>query len=130
VRSIKRNLQHIVSAQATWLARVRSNVAPVPLDTREELRAAYMSTHRAWLDAVGEMDDGDWTRAIDYVDSSGAPQRTTFGQIISHVVNHGTHHRAETGLLLGMDGHSPGDMDFVYFVRDELGAETRQGLGL
>ena len=32
-------------------------------------------------------------------------------QLITHVVNHGTHHRAETGMLLDRIGRSPGDMD-------------------
>jgi uncharacterized damage-inducible protein DinB len=38
-------------------------------------------------------------------------------QTIVHVVNHGTAHRAETGLLLERLGRSPGDLDYVLFCR-------------
>ena len=36
------------------------------------------------------------------------------------VVNHGTHRRAEDGLLLPRMGHSPDDMHFVLFVDERL----------
>ncbi len=37
---------------------------------------------------------------------------------ITHVVTHGTAHRAETGLLLERLGRSPGDLDFAHYVRE------------
>jgi uncharacterized damage-inducible protein DinB len=36
-------------------------------------------------------------------------------QLITHVVNHGAHHRAETGMLLERIDRSPDDMDYVYY---------------
>ena len=34
---------------------------------------------------------------------------------IVQIVNHGTAHRAETGLLLDRLGRSPGDLDYAYY---------------
>jgi len=46
---------------------------------------------------------------------TGTPYQAPLAQLITHVVNHGTAHRAETGMLLERLGRSPGDMDYVYF---------------
>ena len=50
-----------------------------------------------------------------YKNTKGMPFQAPLGQLITHVVNHGTHHRAETGMLLERLGRSPGDMDYVYY---------------
>ena len=39
-------------------------------------------------------------------------------QVLVHVVNHGTQHRAECAALLTGFGHSPGDMDMSLFFNE------------
>lgn len=37
-------------------------------------------------------------------------------QLLTHIVNHSTHHRSELGRALGNRGYSPGDLDFIYYL--------------
>jgi len=54
-------------------------------------------------------------RVVRFTDMRGTPREIQLAQAITHVVNHGTAHRAETGLLLERAGRSPGDLDYSYF---------------
>ena len=61
-----------------------------------------------------QLSDAD--RVVHYRNTKGEPFQMVLAQLVAHVVNHGTHHRAETGMLLERLGRSPGDMDFVYYL--------------
>ena len=114
--SLAKNLQHILVAQRIWLARWKS--APPPkLDgpITEPWPDAYAATQAEFRAFVEPLGDADSDRVVSYVDTKGNPFAMPLVQLVTHVVNHGTHHRAETGMLLERIGRSPGDMDFVYF---------------
>jgi uncharacterized damage-inducible protein DinB len=39
-------------------------------------------------------------------------------QAMLHVLNHGTQHRSEAAAMLTEFNHSPGDIDFMVFLRE------------
>lgn len=114
--SLARNLQHILSAMRVWLARWKGEPPP-RLDTplTEPWRAAYAATQAEFRDFVAALTDADADRMVSYKDQRGNPYQVPLAQLVTHVVNHGTAHRAETGMLLERLRRSPGDMDYVYF---------------
>jgi uncharacterized damage-inducible protein DinB len=114
--TLARNLQHILVAQRVWLARWKGQPPPrLDAPITEPWRDAYAATHAEFRAFVEPLGDADFDRVVDYADSRGNRFQMGLAQLVAHVVNHGTAHRAETGLLLERLGRSPGDMDFVYF---------------
>ncbi len=115
--SIADNLWHVLSTQHRWLARWQG--APLPPLERPgnaSWRAAYAASHAALRRFVAPLAVADLQRVVKYTLRVGATGAQPLGQLIVHLVNHGTHHRAETGLVLDRIGRSPGDFDYVLFL--------------
>ena len=43
-------------------------------------------------------------------------------QMLVHVVNHGTQHRAEAATLLTAEGRSPGEIDLIFYAEEQAEA--------
>ena len=114
--SLARNLQHVLMAQRIWLARWTGGPR-LSLDAAVTAgwRDAYAATHASLRAFVEPLTDAEADRVVSYTDAKGHPYQLPLAQLITHVVNHGTAHRAETGMLLERLGRSPGDLDYVYF---------------
>ena len=116
IGSLEKNLQHILLATRVWLARWKGTVPPTLQDrVATPWPDAYAATHAEFGAFVESLTDAGADRIVDYKNSKGQPFQMALDQLITHVVNHGTHHRAETGMLLERIGRSPGDMDYVYY---------------
>jgi uncharacterized damage-inducible protein DinB len=114
--SLEKNLQHVLLATRIWLARWKGVASPTLQDRiSDPWPAAYAATHADFRAFVESLTDANAGRIVDYKNTKGEPFRMALDQLITHVVNHGTHHRAETGMLLERIGRSPGDMDYVYY---------------
>jgi uncharacterized damage-inducible protein DinB len=84
-----------------------------PLPTIDELRArwdAEWAAVDAWLQTVTDGSVAD--------DHEGVP----VWQLLVHVVNHGTQHRAEAAALLTAEGRSPGELDLFDYAEEQAAA--------
>ena len=115
--TLAQNLHHTVGAQRNWLARWKGLPLPSPEELSRPWPEVYAETHAALRTFVGGLTDHTAAATLRYTDMRGTAYETPLDQTIIHVVNHGTAHRAETGLLLERLGRSPGDLDYVLFCR-------------
>ena len=116
IGSVAKNLQHVLLATRVWLARWKGATPPaLTTPVTDPWLDAYALTHGEFRAFVAPLTDSEAERVVHYQDSRGNPFAVPLDQLITHVVNHGTHHRAETGMLLERRGRSPGDMDYVYY---------------
>ena len=86
-----------------------------PLPTIDEVRARWEAEWEvvdAWLPTIS---DG----FVAYV-HEGVP----IWQMLVHVVNHGTQHRAEAAALLTAEGRSPGELDLINYAEERAGSSS------
>ena len=114
-------MSHLLRTQDVWYGRVANTNharfdfwAVDDLDTCADRAEASMERWRALVaDRADHLD-----QPVTYTNSSGTEFETPLRDILQHVVNHGTHHRAQIALLLREAGISPPATDYIYFVRE------------
>src|SRR6266487_4882520 len=95
--------------------RVKPELEPLP--TIDELRARWEAEWAAvdpWLQTLS---DGFVANAHE-----GVP----VWQLLVHVVNHGTQHRAEAAALLTAEGRSPGELDLFDYAEEQTGVSDTE----
>jgi len=130
-------LNHILVGDLFWLGRFRTHSDqyfslaaleqfPRPTALNQILYADIEKFYeaRVKLDAViiewlDETDDGDFQRNFAYQSTQGKPFNKNFGEVLSHVFNHQTHHRGQASTLLCQYGRDIGATDFILDIPDQ-----------
>jgi uncharacterized damage-inducible protein DinB len=125
--SIRGALVHALGAEWAWRMRCQEGISPTSLldeadfPTFDVLQQRWAEEERALRSFVAGLPEGSLERVLEYKTLSGAPARTRLWQVFLHVVNHGTQYRAEAAVALSALGHSPGDLDLMYYLREFAG---------
>ena len=121
--SLRGTLVHTLSAEWIWLERWHG-ISPKTM-LREEDWAVLESVRERWgqeearlRGLLATLRDEDLLRTVNYTNLRGKAFAYPLWQLMAHVVNHGTQHRAEAAAMLTELGHSPGDMDLSLFLSE------------
>jgi uncharacterized damage-inducible protein DinB len=118
--SVRRILTHMLAAQTLWLARFRADAA-ASIPTEEEfpdlatLRQTWEKQRQALDGYVATLNDETLQGPFRF-ERRGVALTLPLWQIFMQLYGHGVQHRAEVAALLTDYGHSPGDLDFLFFV--------------
>lgn len=122
--SIRGALVHVLAAEIVWRLRCQSGISPtaLPADgdfpTFDSLRARWSEEAAALRAFSASLSDEQLAQSIEYKTTKGVAQSNILWQLLAHVVNHGTQFRAEAAVALTAEGHSPGDLDLLLFMRE------------
>ena len=120
--SVHDTLVHIMGAQWLWLSRWQGT-SPRALPSPDAF-ADLPAVRRRWaeIDAdtrafvAGLTRPEQLDRVVEYVNTEGQRWAYPLWQQMVHQVNHGTQHRSEVAMILTRCGHSPGWLDFLYYM--------------
>lgn len=113
---------HLLAAQRIWLLRCKNIPAPGaqlwPDWQAVQFKYIIEENHRAWVDFINSLTEDDLSRTSTYANSKGEHFENNLVDILTHLINHGTHHRAQIGQHLKLAGleRLPAT-DYIFFVR-------------
>lgn len=117
-------MAHLLAAQQIWLKRCKRLPAPGvalwPDWPATEFKAMIESDHAAWISFLEQADDADFGKLIVYQNSKGDSFNNSLTDILAHLINHGTHHRAQIGQQLKLSGlEKLPASDYIFYQRNQ-----------
>jgi uncharacterized damage-inducible protein DinB len=119
---LRGTLVHALFAEWIWRQRWEGNsptvrFAPEDFPTIKSLQARWAEEEKQLMDFVDGLTDERLNNTFSYTNTAGKAFTRVLWQAMAHVVNHGTQHRSEAAAILTDLGHSPGDLDLIYFLK-------------
>jgi uncharacterized damage-inducible protein DinB len=125
--SIHETLVHLIGAQRRWLSWWDGSLSAeaaynMPLDPTDypdvaSLKRLWAEVERQTLAFVAGLKDEDPDRVYGFDLPNGQRWEMALWGMMLHVANHGVQHRAEVAAMLTGFGHSPGDMDLIFYLQ-------------
>ena len=116
---------HLLTAEQVWFDRYRNlppryNTAWVDY-TIEECIQLVPECHDQWVGYLNQLTDVDLNKTIKYQNFRGDNWEDSLTDIFTHVINHGTHTRAQVGQQLKFAGtESLPITDYTYYLRSAV----------
>jgi len=118
-------LVHSFGAEALWRVRAQEGISPsgffdeANYPTLADLTAKWATEESLMQSYITGLTEEALAAPIDYKNLSGQPLQNKLSDILTHVVFHGMQHRSELAIILTSYGASPGNIDFITFLREQ-----------
>lgn len=127
IGSVQEQVVHTMGAEWLFLERVHG-VSPKAIPgveacpTREMLRAKWDTVEAGWRMFVDGLTDESMRQKLAYTSLNGQMRRETpLDEILAHIVNHGTDHRAQTLAAIHRVGGKTIEQDLIFYSWERAG---------
>jgi uncharacterized damage-inducible protein DinB len=113
-------LSHIMSAQKIWLNRTLerdTQTNPWEKHTVQECINQSIKVTAEWINLLESLKEMDIERRIDYTNTKSEKFSNTIKDIVMHVINHSTYHRAQIAQKVKALGGKPAVTDYIVYQR-------------
>jgi uncharacterized damage-inducible protein DinB len=125
-KSIHGTLNHLlVTEHMLWYPRFARGESPkIALDAeiepvRERLAQALRGGSGNWKPLIESFDNERFGGNLSYTTTKGIALSLPFAMTLTHVINHGTHHRGQVTAALTMLGQPCPELDLVWMLQEE-----------
>jgi uncharacterized damage-inducible protein DinB len=114
-------LSHLISSQFVWLSRVADVKTDVlvwdnfPID---ECISKSSEITSEWINLIEGKNNNFLERRIKYQNSKGENFENSLKDILTHLINHSTYHRAQIAQLVKRAGGIPAVTDYIVYQRE------------
>lgn len=111
---------HILNSQQIWYSRIMGNPkgqTPWDIIPYSEFTDILNIIHENWKTFLKEKDAKSLRKNIDYKNTSGDKYQNTLEEILIHIINHSTYHRAQISAHLKSSGKNPPITDYIAYAR-------------
>jgi len=112
-------LSHIMNTQYVWLARIKGIVPELGAWDDHSLEICKSLHEESSFNIKKEIENHAHSleEKIEYTNFKGLKYQNSISDILLHVFNHATYHRAQIAVDLRKNGLEPINTDYITFVR-------------
>lgn len=109
-------MNHLINAQQIWNARITNeNLFEVwQLNDWNQIAEIDNENYSKTLQLLDKM---DLNTIIEYTNSKGITFSNTIKDVLFHIINHSTYHRAQIATDLKQNGLEPINTDYIFYKR-------------
>ena len=121
--SIQNQIAHLINVDEVWFGELRGVEPPQPyqpanFDDREAIRTRWDGVEQTMRGFLAQLQDDELFAKP--INEPKEDQKLSVWQVLIHVINHGTDHRAQILRILHDFGVKTTSQDFIFYVYDNL----------
>lgn len=123
-RSLHDLLTHLVGVEIMWRTLSQHGKLTQPplsaqqIRTLAEIRALWLEEQTRCCAFLDGLTDADLAAGLELTSPRGDTRTYVRWQLLNHMLLHSMQHRTEAAAILTEQGRSPGDLDFIFFIRE------------
>jgi uncharacterized damage-inducible protein DinB len=113
-------ISHTAAAQEIWFNRTigkQSDLTPWEKYSLDECSEKSELITSRWINFLEHTSDEGLDRVIHYRNTKGDKFENSVKDILTHIINHSTYHRAQIALLVKEAGGKPAVTDYIVYAR-------------
>jgi uncharacterized damage-inducible protein DinB len=111
---------HLITALNSWRIALETGSQQPGLDIKEypdrdAIQNLLIQERRAWDDYLSQLIEGDLNDHVTLNNLRGNEYTLPLWHVLVHLILHGMQHHSELAHALTSHGHSPGNIDFIFY---------------